>query len=49
MLNTRMTKKNKGYRNKDPKYFDKKEDVKKKLRNFLTKESKKKHGKDLKK
>jgi len=34
--------------NKGPKYFEKNEKLKKKLKAFFTKESKKKHGKGLK-
>ncbi len=43
-----MNRKNKGFRNKDPRYFDKLRDQKRSLRNFFTKESVKKLGKTLK-
>ena len=43
-----MRKRNKGFRNKDPRYFDKLRDEKRSLRNFFTKETVKKLGKSLK-
>jgi hypothetical protein len=43
-----VNRKNKGFRNKDPRYFDKLRDQKRSLRNFFTKESVKKLGKTLK-
>tara|TARA_R100000951_G_scaffold78619_1_gene66380 strand:- start:7423 stop:7575 length:153 start_codon:yes stop_codon:yes gene_type:complete len=39
-----LKKKNKGFRNKDPRYFEKLAEAKKKLRWFFIKESKKKLG-----
>jgi patatin-like phospholipase/acyl hydrolase len=43
-----MNKKNKGFRNKDPRYFEKLSESKKKLKYFFLKESKAKLGKDFK-
>ena len=40
--------KNKGFRNKDPRYFDKLREEKRSLRNFFTKETVRKLGKSLK-
>ena len=42
-----INKKNKGYNNKGPKYFEKLTDYKKKIQNFFRNESKKKHGRKL--
>jgi hypothetical protein len=39
-----VRRKNKGFRNKDPRYFDKLANIKKGLRWFFTRESKKKFG-----
>lgn len=43
-----MNKKNKKFRNKDPRYFEKLSESKKKLKYFFLKESKAKLGKDFK-
>lgn len=43
-----MNKKNKRFRNKDPRYFEKLSESKKKLKYFFLKESKAKLGKDFK-
>jgi hypothetical protein len=43
-----MKRKNKGFRNKDPRYFEKLGETKKKLKYFFLKESKAKLGKDFK-
>jgi hypothetical protein len=43
-----LKRKHKGFRNKDPRYFDKVRDYKKKLWYFFLKESKNKLGKKLK-
>jgi len=40
---------NKGFRNKDPRYIKKIQELKKKLRYFYLKESKAKHGKEFRK
>ena len=43
-----MNRKNKRFRNKDPRYFEKLSESKKKLKYFFLKESKAKLGKDFK-
>jgi len=43
-----LRRKRKGFRNKDPRYFDKLRDIKKKLRYSFLKETKRKLGKKLK-
>ena len=42
-----MNKKNKRYNNKGPRYLEKTNEFKKKLKNFFRLESKKKHGRKL--
>jgi len=42
-----MNKKNKRYNNKGPRYWEKLSLVKKKLKYFFLKESKREHGKDF--
>lgn len=44
-----MVKKNKGYRNKGPKYSDRLGHIKKKIQSFFRLESKNKHGRSFKK
>ena len=43
-----MKRRNKGFRNKDPRFFDKANAIKKKVRNFFKNEAKRKLGKKLK-
>lgn len=43
-----MRRRNRGFRNKDPRFFDKARAVKKKINNFFKNETKRKLGKKLK-